>query len=40
MNPFIKLNKQGQLRFRMFVKKGAGWESGADLRSLATITVK
>lgn len=39
-NPFIKLNKQGQLRFRMFTKKGDGWESGADLRSLTSITVK
>jgi hypothetical protein len=37
---FIKLNKQGALRFRMYTKKGEGWESGADLRSLSRIDVK
>jgi hypothetical protein len=39
-NPFVKLNKSGQLRFRMFTKKGEGWEQGADLRALTSITVK
>jgi hypothetical protein len=38
--PFVKLNKQGALRFRMFTKKGEGWEQGADLRQLASIIVK
>ena len=38
--PFIKLNKQGSLRFRMFTKQGAGWQPGADLRSLTAIQVK
>ena len=38
--PFIKLNKQGSLRFRMFTKKGNGFESGADLRALTSIQVK
>jgi hypothetical protein len=39
-NPFVKLNKQGQLRFRMFTKQGGGWQPGADLRALTSITVK
>jgi hypothetical protein len=39
-NPFIKLNKQGALRFRLFKKQGDGWQAGADLRSLAAIQVK
>ena len=38
--PFIKLNKQGALRFRMFTKQGDGWATGADLRSLVAIQVK
>jgi hypothetical protein len=37
---FIKLNKQGALRFRMYTKKGEGWEPGADLRSLVRIDIK
>lgn len=37
---FIKLNKQGALRFRMYTKKGEGWETGADLRALTRIDVK
>jgi len=39
-SPFVKLNKQGQLRFRMFTKQGEGWQPGADLRALTSITVK
>ncbi|MBA3392259.1 MAG: hypothetical protein H0T89_06425 [Deltaproteobacteria bacterium] len=39
-NPFIKLNKQGHLRFRMFTKQRDGWQPGADLRQLVTIQVK
>jgi hypothetical protein len=38
--PFIKLNKQGQLRFRLFKKQGTGWQPGADLRALTTIQIK
>lgn len=38
--PFVKLNKSGVLRFRMFTKQGAGWSAGADLRGLAKIEVK
>jgi hypothetical protein len=37
--PFIKLNKQGALRFRVFRKKGEGWEVSGDLRGLTTIEV-
>lgn len=38
--PFVKLNKSGVLRFRMFEKQGSGWAAGADLRGLAKIEVK
>jgi len=39
-NPFVKLNKQGSLRFRMFKRQGDGWQPSADLRSLVAIQVK
>lgn len=39
-NPFVKLNKSGQLRFRLFTKQGEGWSPGADLRGLTKIEVK
>jgi hypothetical protein len=39
-NPFVKLNKSGVLRFRMFTKQGDGWAPGADLRGLTKIEVK
>lgn len=39
-NPFVKLNKSGVLRFRMFTKQGKGWSPGADLRGLVKIEVK
>jgi len=39
-NPFVKLNKSGVLRFRMFTKQGEGWSPGADLRGLNKIIVK
>ena len=39
-NPFVKLNKSGVLRFRMFTKQGTGWSPGADLRGLTKIEVK
>jgi hypothetical protein len=37
--PFIKLNRQGSLRFRMMKKQGDGWQAAGDLRALATIKV-
>ena len=37
---FIKLNKQGELRFRHYTKQGDGWQPGADLRGLKKIDVK
>ena len=38
--PFVKLNKQGALRFRLLTKQGEGWQAGADLRALVAIHVK
>ena len=38
--PFVKLNKQGQLRFRVYAKRGEGWQASGDLRALATVQVK
>lgn len=38
--PFIKLNKQGSLRFRVLKQAGDGWQAGADLRSIATIEIQ
>ncbi len=38
--PFVKLNKQGQLRFRLYAKRGEGWQASGDLRALATVQVK
>lgn len=37
---FIKLNKQGALRFRLLVQKGKGWETAGDLRALTSVQVK
>ena len=37
--PFVKLNRQGSLRFRMLKKQGEGWQFAGDLRALATIKV-
>lgn len=37
--PFVKLNKQGALRFRIFRKKGEGWETSGDLRGLVSVEV-
>jgi hypothetical protein len=37
--PFIKLNRQGSLRFTILKKQGEGWEKGGDLRGLASIEV-
>jgi len=37
--PFIKLNRQGSLRFRMLKKQGEGWQYAGDLRALSTVKV-
>ena len=38
--PFIKLNRKGALRFRLYKKQGDGWQSSGDLGSLAEIRVE
>ncbi|HEX3763168.1 MAG TPA: hypothetical protein VHW23_30955 [Kofleriaceae bacterium] len=38
--PFLKLNKQGILRLKVYKKAGDGWNSAGDLRGLAAIEVK
>jgi hypothetical protein len=38
--PFIKLNKQGALRFRVLKKAGDGWSPSGDLRGLVAIDAK
>ncbi|MCX5746773.1 MAG: hypothetical protein NT062_30225 [Proteobacteria bacterium] len=38
--PFIKLNKQGQLRLKIYKQQGTGWQSIGDLRNLTSIDVK
>lgn len=38
--PFVKLNRKGQMRFRLYKKQGSGFTSGADLRSLVKIKVE
>jgi hypothetical protein len=37
--PFVKLNRQGTLRFRVFEKQGDTWQPGPDLRGLVGIEV-
>jgi hypothetical protein len=37
--PFIKLNRQGQLRFRVFKKQGDTWQAAGDLRGLVSVQV-
>jgi hypothetical protein len=37
--PFLKLNRQGTIRFRVFRKQGDTWQMGSDLRGLTTIEV-
>ena len=37
--PFVKLNRQGSLRFIVFKKQGEAWTRGGDLRDLAKIEV-
>ena len=38
--PFVKLNRQGALRLRVFKKAGDGWNSSGDLRALVAIDAK
>jgi hypothetical protein len=37
--PFVKLNRQGSLRFIVFKKNGEAWTRGGDLRELTRIEV-
>ena len=37
--PFVKLNRQGSLRFIVFKKNGEAWTRGGDLRDLIRIEV-
>jgi hypothetical protein len=37
--PFIKLNRQGSLRFRLYKKQGDGFQAAGDLRALTKIEV-
>lgn len=38
--PFIKLNRSGQLRFRLFRKNGETWDVAGELRGIARIELK
>jgi hypothetical protein len=37
--PYVKLNRQGALRFRMYTKQNDGWALGGALRGIASIKV-
>jgi len=37
--PFIKLNRQGALRFRLYKKQGDGYQAAGDLRALTKIEI-
>ncbi|MEJ7603821.1 MAG: hypothetical protein WKG01_38400 [Kofleriaceae bacterium] len=37
--PFVKLNRQGSLRFRMMKQHGEGWRAAGDLRALTSVKV-
>jgi hypothetical protein len=37
--PFVKLNRSGVLRFRVYKKQGEGWTSSGDLRGLVAIEI-
>jgi hypothetical protein len=37
--PYLKLNRQGQLRFRVYTKQGTGWTLGGNLTGLSSIKV-
>ena len=36
---FLKLNRSGAIRFRVYTKTGTGWATGADVRGLASIKI-
>jgi hypothetical protein len=38
--PFIKLNRSGQLRFRLFRKSGDTWDIAGELRGISRIELK
>ena len=38
--PFIKLNRSGQLRFRLFRKNGETWDIAGELRGISRIELK
>jgi len=38
--PFIKLNRSGQLRFRLFRKSGTTWDIAGELRGISRIELK
>jgi hypothetical protein len=38
--PFIKLNKQGMLRLKVYKKAGDGWNAAGDLRGLTAIEAR
>ena len=37
--PYLKLNRQGSLRFNLFKKQGEGWQRSGDLRGLVSVEV-
>ena len=37
--PYVKLNRQGSLRFRVYKKTGDTWQPGADLRGLIHVEI-
>ena len=37
--PFVKLNRQGSLRFRIYKQQGEGWTPAGDLKELVSIEV-
>jgi hypothetical protein len=38
--PFLKLNKQGMLRLKVYKKAGVGWNTAGDLRGLTSIEAR
>jgi len=38
--PFLKLNKQGMLRLKVYKKAGDGWNAAGDLRGLTAIEAR
>lgn len=37
--PYVKLNRQGALRFIVYKKQGVSWQRGGDLRGLAHVEI-